>query len=438
MAKPKRNVKKNGEVVYRITISLGVDVTTGKRKNKVLTFTPNQNITPKQQDKAAEKFAMEWEEKLKNGISYDGMEMSFADFAEKWKADVKDSLAYSTYESYVLLLNNQLIPYFGHYKIAKIKTPHIEAFYKTLLGKYANGSIQKMANILSGMFRTAIRWQMLEINPCRAAKIPKNKDEEKALQYFTPEQSMMFVRSLDLSFDTVIRGHQRIDDTGKPYWVEDYTESHELPSQLKVFYKLSLYCGLRKGETLALHWSDIDFERKTVNISKSVGKTEDGVELKKPKTATSIRTVSMPDKIIPLLKQYEHEYKEKRFRMGSEWQGNGNLFTQENGKIMGRSTPYQAFKRHLKRYNDWVRENADEAKKQNFEQLPIIPLHGLRHSCATLLNDLDINIVKISKILGHAKTSTTMDIYAHSFEEQGREAADKLNEFLVENERKQA
>lgn len=437
MASIKRQVRKSGKVVYRIQVTLGYDMA-GKRKDKVKIYEVNQNATPKQQEKEALQYSLKFEQQIKNGENFDGEEMTFEEFSEKWKADVKESLAYSTYESYVLLLNNQLIPYFGHYKMAKIKTPHIEAFYKTLLGKYANGSIQKMANILSGMFRTAIRWQMLEINPCRAAKIPKNKDEEKALQYFTPEQSIMFVRSLDLSFDTVIRGHQRIDDTGKPYLVADYTESHELPLQLKVFYTLSLYCGLRKGETLALHWSDIDFEKKTVNISKAVGKTEDGVELKKPKTATSVRTVSMPKNIIPLLKQYEHEYKENRFSMGSEWQGNGNLFTQENGKIMGRSTPYQAFKRHLKRYNDWVRENTDEAKKQNFEQLPIIPLHGLRHSCATLLNDLDINIVKISKILGHAKTSTTMDIYAHSFEEQGREAADTLDTFIVESIRKQA
>lgn len=85
---------------------------------------------------------------------------------------------------------------------------------------------------------------------------------------------------------------------------------------------------------------------------------------------------------------------------------------------MGRSTPYQAYKRHIRRYNEWVRETPEEAKKQKLESLPEIPLHGLRHSCATLLNYLKVNIIDISKILGHAKSSTTMDIYAHSFEEQ--------------------
>lgn len=437
MASIKREKRKSGKVVYRIQVTMGYDMS-GKRKDKVKIYEVNQNATPKQQEKEALQYALKFEQQIKNGENFDGEEMTFEGFAEKWKTDVKERLAYSTYESYELLLNNQIIPYFGRYKVAKIKPPQIEAFYKTLVGKYANGSIQKIANVLSGMFRTAVRWQMIETNPCRDAIILKNKDEDKILKFFTPKQSLMFLQSLDMVFETIIRGHQRIDDTGKPYLVADYTEERSLPLQLKVFYTLSLYCGFRKGETLALHWSDVDFQNKQINITKSVGKTEDGVKEKKPKTSTSVRTVSIPDAILPLLKQYKSEYNRYRFSIGSEWQGDGNLFIQWNGKLMGRSTPYQAFKRHLKRYNDWVRENELEAKKQNLEQLPIIPLHGLRHSCATLLNYLEINIVDISKILGHAKTSTTMDIYAHSFEEQGREAADKLNAFLLQNQKKQA
>lgn len=437
MASLKKNVKKNGEVVYRVQITL-TDKNTNKRKDKVITFKPNQNSSPKQQEKEAQKFAMEWEDKLKNGESYEGEEMSFADFAEKWLESRKEDLAYSTYTGYVQIVNNKIVPYFGRYKVARIKPPMIEDFYKTLLGSHANGSIQKVKNVLSGMFRTAVRWQMIQVNPCRDAKVAKNQEEETTLKYFTPEQSLMFLRSLDMEFETVIRGHERIDDTGKPYLVADYTESRKLPLQLKVFYTISLYCGLRKGETLALHWNDIDFENRTISISKSVGKGEEGAVIKKPKTVTSIRTVTFPDDMTPLLKQYRSEYNQYRFSLGTAWQGDGNLFTQDDGKLMGRSTSYQAYKRHIRRYNEWVRENPEEAKKGGYEVLPEIPLHGLRHSCATLLNYLEVNIIDISKILGHAKSSTTMDIYAHSFEEQNTEAANKLNDFLLNNKRKQA
>ena len=437
MASLSRKEKKNGEIVYRIQISLGYDKKTGKRIPKVITYKPNQKATLKQQEKEAKKVAMEWEDKLKNGESYEGEEMSFEEYANKWLIYMKSELAYSTYENYLHLVNDVIVPFFARYKVARIKTPLIETFYKTLVNDYANGTIRKISTVLSGMFRTAVRWQMIQINPCRDAKLPKN-EEETALKYFTPEQSLMFLRSLDMSFDTIVKGHHRIDDTGIPYFVADYTESHKLPLQLKVFFTLSLYCGFRKGETLALHWDDIDFEKKEIRISKSVGKSEDGVIIKKPKTTTSIRTVTFPDALLPLLKQYKKEYHLYRLNVGSEWKGNGNIFIQWDGNLMGRSTPYQSFKRHLKRYNNWVSENSEEALKQGFEKLPIIPLHGLRHSCATLLNYLNINIIDISKILGHAKSSTTMDIYAHSFEKQNKEVANRLNDFIISNQRKQA
>ena len=144
--------------------------------------------------------------------------------------------------------------------------------------------------------------------------------------------------------------------------------------------------------------------------------------------------VSIPDDVIPLLKQYHFEYIQTRFSHGTAWQGDlsngGNLFIQADGKLMGHTTPYQYFTKHLHRYNEWVQNNPDKAKAEGLEELPIIPLHGLRHSCATLLNYLEVNIIEISKTLGHSTCSTTMNIYAHSFEEQQEEVATKVNEFL--------
>ncbi|WP_288876656.1 site-specific integrase [uncultured Allobaculum sp.] len=209
-----------------------------------------------------------------------------------------------------------------------------------------------------------------------------------------------------MSYEVTYKGHQRIDDTGKPYYVNEYTESYTVPTQYKVFFTLSLFCGFRKGETLALHWNDIDFKEKKISISKSVRMTENGFDYKEPKTKKSVRKVSIPDDVIPLLKQYHFEYIQTRFSHGTAWQGDlsngGNLFIQADGKLMGHTTPYQYFTKHLHRYNEWVQNNPDKAKAEGLEELPIIPLHGLRHSCATLLNYLEVNIIEISKTLGHS------------------------------------
>ena len=208
MASLKKNVKKNGEVVYRIQITL-YDKVTHKGNAKVITFKPNQSATPKQQEKEAQKYAMEWEDKLKRGESYEGEEMTFADFAEKWLESRKEDLAYSTYIGYVQIVNNKIVPALGRYKVARIKPPVIEEFYKSLVGTLANGSIQKVKNVLSGMFRTAVRWQMIQFNPCTNAMIPKTarKSDDK-LKYFTPEQSLMFLRSLDKPYETLYKGRR--------------------------------------------------------------------------------------------------------------------------------------------------------------------------------------------------------------------------------------
>ena len=401
---------------------------------KNLTYSVNQSATPKQQEREAKKYAMDMEDKLKYGYDYNAEKMSFEDFAYKWLESVKDNIAYGTYAGYKQVLESRIIPYFKGDKIAHIKTPHIEAFYRTLVDDYSAGTIKRFANVLNLIFKTAKRYSMIENNPCQDAQKPKRKDEDEGLKFFTPKQALMFMKSLDMSYEVTYKGHQRIDDTGKPYYVNEYTESYTVPTQYKVFFTLSLFCGFRKGETLALHWNDIDFKEKKISISKSVGMTENGFDYKEPKTKKSVRKVSIPDDVIPLLKQYHFEYIQTRFSHGTAWQGDlsngGNLFIQADGKLMGHTTPYQYFTKHLHRYNEWVQNNPDKAKAEGLEELPIIPLHGLRHSCATLLNYLEVNIIEISKTLGHSTCSTTMNIYAHSFEEQQEEVATKVNEFL--------
>lgn len=280
------------------------------------------------------------------------------------------------------MLESRIIPYFKGYKVAYIKTPHIEAFYKTLVSDYSTGTIKRFANVLNLIFKTAKRYSMIENNPCQDAQKPKRKDEDEGLKFFTPKQGLMFMKSLDMSYEVTYKGHKRIDDTGKPYYVNDYVESYTVPTQYKVFFAISLFCGFRKGETLALHWGDIDLKNKKISISKSVGMTENGFDYKEPKTKQSVRTVTIPDYILPLLKQYRMEYMQTRFQHGTAWRGDmnngGNLFIQADGKLMGHTTPYQYFTKHLHRYNEWVQNNPDKAKIEGLEELPTIPLHGLQ------------------------------------------------------------
>lgn len=430
MASIKKLTTQKG-VSYKITVSNGYDIH-GKKIVKSTTYKPDSKLTPKQQEKAVEKFAMEFEEKVKNGESFDGDKMSFDLFAEKWLEDMKESLTYRTFTYYKMNVNNRIVPFFRGYFVSKIRTPMVESFYKELAKKYKYASIKKCDVVLSSMFTTAIRWGLIDTNPCTKAKLPKMDKPKNELKFFTPEQSLQFLASLERTYETTYKGHQRVDDTGIPYTVRDYVESRTIPTQYKVFFNIALFCGLRRNEILALHWDDINFEERIITVNKSVTKTELGVGVKDPKTVTSIREVPFPGEMVPLLKQYRKEYNLKRFSLGSYWKGEENLFIRDDGSLMGEGTPYQYFRKHIKRYNSWV-TTSEEAKEKGCIVLPLIPLHGLRHSCATLLNYLDVNIIDISNILGHARTSTTMNIYAHSFEKQKRVASDKIDEFIRMN-----
>ncbi len=416
MASIRKVTHKNGRVVYRIAISLGRD-SNGKKIVKNLTYVADQSASPRQQEKEALKYAMSMEDKVKYGYDIKGEKEMFDDFARQWLASVRDGIACGTYVGYEHLLECRILPYFKGRRITQVRTADIEAFYKTLTGSYSSGTINRYANVLSCIFKTAKRWNIIEDNPCRDAKKPGRRKDIRELRYFTPQQSLMFLRSLDLSYDSEEKGD-------KPYVVS---------MQYKVFYTLSLFCGFRKGETLALHWSDIDFDIQEISITKAIGRTEEGFDYKEPKNAASVRRVPFPDHALLLLKDYQAEYETLKRSKGSRWAGEDNLFVRSDGSLMGHTTTYQHFMRHLKRYNQWVTDHPNEARESGMERLPLIPLHGLRHSCATLLNYLEVNIVDIAKYMGHANCSTTMNIYAHSFEARKYAAQKKLNEFMQEN-----
>jgi len=419
---------------FKVTISNGND-SRGKKITRSKNFNPDPKQTPKQQEKALQKFVYEFEEQVKRGNSSSQEErMFFEIFTHEYLEELKARVSNTTYESYKVHLDSKIIPFFKDYRLGTINTRLVEKFYGTMIYTHSNATIIKNKNILNGMFKKAVSWEWIEANPCTNATIPKSrKKQADKVKFFTHHQAICFLKSLDIVFEVTHRAHHRIDDTGKPYYVNDYIERKVVPFQLKVLYHIALCCGLRRNEMLALHWDDIDLDQKTIRVSKALESTQSGVEYKEPKTKSSIRTISIPDAIIPILKQYRNDYSKLKLSLGTAWRGHGNIFTQSDGNLMGVGTPNQHFKRHIKRFNEWVENNPDRAKAQGFETLPTISLHGLRHSCASILNHLNVNYGDISKVLGHSNISTTMRIYTHSFDECTKIASDKINELLIAN-----
>lgn len=120
-----------------------------------------------------------------------------------------------------------------------------------------------------------------------------------------------------------------------------------------------------------------------------------------------------------MLKEYKRKQLEQRFKFGDKWINTNRLFVQFDGKPMHLDTITKWFKQFLKEKN-----------------LPHITFYDLRHTHAALLISQGLDVRTVSNRLGHAQTSTTLNIYVHSFVKMDREESDKLDSLYIEKIRK--
>ncbi len=121
----------------------------------------------------------------------------------------------------------------------------------------------------------------------------------------------------------------------------------------------------------------------------------------------------------------EKEQESYKKLLGSAWEGEDYVFIQKTGKQMDLGTPYQAFQRIVTNYN--------RTRKETDVELPMITLHDLRHTNATLLLSTGVDVKTISSRLGHSTVSTTLDIYAHALNETDKKASENLKNILAVN-----
>lgn len=399
------SITKRGNT-YSIRVSCGRDVN-DKQIIQSTTWTPDPTKTAKQNEKALQLFAMEFENSVKNGKYLDGEKITFQDFSKKWLEEYSEvQLEKTTTAFYESMLNIHILPVIGHLKLAKIQPAHLNKLYMDMLkqrkdgkeGGYSPTTIKRVHATICSIMSTAMQWNMILDNPCERVKPPKQTRKSKDVEFFTLEQTEAFLGEL-----------------------EKETKEGTIKLQHNIFMQLAVFCGLRRGEAIALTWSDIDFVNNTISISKSTSIVKGKPITKAPKNETSIRTISVPVHIMKLLKRYHIEYNTYHLTIGSQWEGEDHVFIQWNGSQMYPSTPYFVFKDIINRYN----KEHDEK-----EHLPDIPLHGLRHTSATLLISQNVDVRTVSNRLGHAQTSTTMNIYSHSLQKKDVAAADTLADLL--------
>ncbi len=427
------NIRQRGNT-YQISVYVGRD-DKGKKICESMTFTPTETAPSKVQ-KEVEKAAMEFEERVKNGKYLKGDKLTFNQVIDYWKQDraFKD-LTLSIQEDYIRILNQRAVPVLGNIPVNKISPLHIQQIYNDMENEgRAPGTIKRVHVPINSVMKYAFRMEIIETNPCDRVRLPKLQKDD-SLHYFDIDQAKIFLKALSGTFDVIHKGHTRkLKQTGENYTVPDYSYKMTVPYQFQVYFTIALYSGFRRGEMIALRWQDVNFDTKSISVNKSIAKTQSkGQIVKGTKTVSGNREIKLPDICFSMLKEWKAQQKELSLKLGTAWEGyRGKEFddnyifirTEDHiGQHMGIDTPSHKFQQIIEMYNNSV-DDPDL-------KLPVIRLHDLRHTSATLLLAKGVDIETVSHRLGHANPSVTLDVYGHALESMDEVASDTLGDLLA-------
>jgi phage integrase len=292
------------------------------------------------------------------------IEMTFKSLYSLYQDDMESRIKKTTMEIKGYIVNKKILPFFENMKVKEIKPIHIRKWQSELLKTdYSKTYLKSIYNQLTAIFNYAVRFHNLDKNPCHVAGSIGKKDADE-MQILTLQE-----------FNKMI----------------DYVTDKEN----KFFYIILFWTGMRKGELLALTYEDVDFENKTISINKNFQIVRGEKVITDPKTPKSKRVIAVNDIVLNCIKEmWDTTYKPNKT-----------------------DTIFYVSKYSLKRQLDTACKRA---------KVPQIRIHDLRHSHASYLLSNGINIVILSRRLGHEKVQTTLNIYCHICPS----SEDRLNDVL--------
>ena len=392
MANLQVNKDKNGKIIsYRIRVSDGCGMD-GKQRFKTQTWKVPHGMTEKQAAKEAEKIAMQFEDEVKNGLAGSQQNLKLADFCQMYKDIKKDTLAPRTFEYYGQVIEQLIIPLLGHIKVAEIRPAHVQQFVQYLQTEKPNTSpstIKKKLCVLQSIMTQAVKLDIISVNPADSKKLTLPKVTTPKVEIFSKQEAAEML---------------------------DCLEQEELQYQCLV--QIAIMTGGRLGELIALKFSDIDYTANKITIERSAYKCKGQPIAVKPPKDYEVRTITVNDYCIELIRLLKVEKERDRLRLGTAWNGDEWLFTQWNGEIMNPQTPTKWFSKFLEK---------NKLKHRKF--------HSLRHTSATLLLYGGVNLQQVRERLGHADISTT-NKYLHCLAEADTEAAKVLGNMLITHSRR--
>lgn len=289
------------------------------------------------------------------------------DYMQHRKAYIKEL----SFRNNLRILNKYILPFFEKKDVEKITKLHVREWTDYLVTinkspKYKNDIIELFKAIIK---HGRLYFDVFNDPTVIIKKFPNPKKRVMEDQVWSIEEFNQFIQGFD-SNDT----RERV---------------------FKLFFLTLYFTGARRGEVKALQFSDINFAKGTLSITKSASNKETGKRnvINLPKTQHSVRVIPLDPILLKLMEEYMMErQKDSNFRR------NDFIFIRSyDDKIPLADTTIENFKNRI-------------CKKTGVR---VIRIHDIRHSHATMLVSSGVNIEVVSKRLGHANIDMTLNVYTH-------------------------
>nr|AAV87153.1 integrase [Streptococcus pyogenes] len=363
--------KKNGTIVYRASIYLGIDQMTGKRVKTSITGRTRKEVNQK-----AKHAQFDF---LSNGstIKRKVVIKTFKELSHLWLETYKLTVKPQTYDATVTRLNRHIMPTLGNMKVDKITASDIQMLINRLSKYYVNYTAVR--SVIRKVLQQGVLLGLIDYNSARDIILPrKQPNAKKKVKFIDPSDLKSFLEHLETS------QHKRYNL---------YFDA--------VLYQLLLSTGLRIGEACALEWGDIDLENGTIAINKTYNKNLKF--LSTAKTQSGNRVISVDKKTLRSLKLYQMRQRQ--------------LFNEVGARVseVVFATPTRKY------FNASVRQSAldTRCKEAGIERFTF---HAFRHTHASLLLNAGISYKELQYRLGHANISMTLDTYGHLSKGKEKEA----------------
>jgi len=318
---------------------------------------------------AGEDEAIAWRDAQRVGVRSGGYvapdRVTVGQYLDEWLPSIRASVRPSTFESYAMHARVHLKPRIGDVRLQALTVEGVSRLYGDLLDSgLSAASVRRIHSTLRRSLRDARRSGRVVRNPAEDARLP---------QVPTPDMNVWNASTVRRFLDSLS------------------TSEDEQPHTL---FGLMIATGMRRGEVLGLSWSELDFDHATLRVVRTLVSVNGKILASEPKTKRSRRTIGLDERTVALLRRHRVRQVERRVAWGKAWAETDLVFDDGRG---GALHPDAVSKRFAK----LVKEAG----------VPVIRLHDLRHTAATLMLSAGVAAKIASERLGHSTIAVTMDTY---------------------------